>query len=163
MLTVAAYIGVGSNLSDRSFMIEKAKEQLSLHPKIKFLRSASIYETEPIGGPAQGRFLNTVWEIETDLSAQELLAYLLNIEEKLGRKRTQKNAPRVIDLDLLFFGDEVINQPNLQIPHPRLQERWFVLKPLWDLSADLVHPIFKRSVCEMLDEINASHQKPQKT
>ena len=163
MSTSIAYIGVGSNLGNRKAAIHKAQQNLSAHPKIRQLRSAPIYETDPVGGPVQGPYLNTVWELETDLSAQELLSLLLKIEEELGRKRIEKNGPRTIDLDLLFFGDEVIDEAGLQVPHPRLQDRWFVLKPLWDLRADWVHPIFKKSVCELLDRIDANHKKPQKT
>ncbi|MBI3999223.1 MAG: 2-amino-4-hydroxy-6-hydroxymethyldihydropteridine diphosphokinase, partial [Candidatus Omnitrophica bacterium] len=106
---------------------------------------------------SQGLYLNTVWEVETDLDAFKFMRFLLEIESSLGRKRAVKNGPRVIDLDLLLFGDQVINEPSLTVPHPRLQERWFVLKPLWDLRSDLVHPVFKKSVCKLLDQVNASH------
>ena len=157
-----AYIGTGSNLGNREAMIHSAKQKLLSHPKIKFLRSAPVYETDPVGGPAQGLFLNTVWELETELSAAQLIALLLKIEEELGRKRVEKNGPRAIDLDLLLFGDEVIDEARLQVPHPRLQERWFVLKPLWDLRADFVHPVLKKSVCELLSQVDAGHQKSQK-
>lgn len=183
-----AYLGIGSNLGDRSRFMEQAKELLSRSSKVRFLRSAPIYETEPVGGtPSQGKFLNTVWEIETDLTAEELLQVLHHIEHRLGRVRTVLNAPRVIDLDILFYGDCVIGwelgtgrRParghpalfqtsaecpragrlrvhRLVIPHPRLHERWFVLKPLWDLRADLIHPVFKKSVCELLDEVDENH------
>lgn len=186
-MSTLAYLGVGSNLGNREVMIETAKRLLSADPKIRLLRSAPIYETDPVGGPVQGPYLNTVWELETDLNAQGLMALLLETEEKLGRKRfarqttrrgpstkrcsdgsrhalwRKKNGPRVIDLDLLFFGDEVIDEPGLEVPHPRLQDRWFVLKPLWDLRSDLVHPVLKKSVCELLTEVDASHKKSQKT
>ena len=124
-----------------------------------FIQSAPLYETEPVGGPPQGPYLNTVWEVETPLEAKELLELLTQIELQFGRTREEKNGPRRIDLDFLFYGDEVINEPGLIVPHPRLHERWFVLKPLRDLRADLVHPIFKKSICELLDQVNASHQK----
>ena len=161
-MSTSVYLGIGSNLGDRGSLIKEACKELSAHPKIKFLKSAPIYETDPIGGPAQGRYLNTVWEIETQLSAKDLLVFLFQIEEKLGRKRAEKNGPRVIDLDILFFGDQVINQPGLEIPHPRIPQRWFVLKPLWDLRADLVHPVLEKSVCELLDEVDASHKKSRR-
>lgn len=157
------YIGVGSNLGNREAMIHAARQKLMARPEIKFLREAPVYETEPMGGPVQGPYLNTVWELETDLNARDLLTFLLEIEEGLGRKRTERNTPRTIDLDLLFFGDKVIKRPDLQVPHPRLQDRWFVLKPLWDLRSDLIHPVLKKSVCELLDQVHAGHQKPQKT
>lgn len=152
MLTTA-YIGVGSNLGNREETIEKAKEALSAFPQIRFIRSAPIYETQPIGGPKQGLYLNTVWELETTLDAEELLRVLSEIELHLGRTRAEKNGPRTLDLDLLLFGDEIVRQENLVIPHPQMQERWFVLKPLWDLRSDLIHPVFKKSVCELLDEV----------
>lgn len=152
-MSTAAYVGVGSNLGDRQETIQQAKQKLSNIKNIHFIRSAVIYETDPVGGPKQGSFLNTVWEIETELSAQELMAVLLKIESSLGRQRTEKNGPRTIDLDLLLYGDEVIHETELTVPHPRLHERWFVLKPLWDLRADYVHPIFKKSICELLDKV----------
>ena len=161
-MSTIAFIGVGSNLGNREVMIGEAQKSLSGHSKVRFLNSAPIYETEPVGGPVQGRYLNTVWEVETDLSAQELIAVLLGIEKKLGRERIEKNGPRSIDLDLLFFGDEIINTSGLQVPHPRLHERWFVLKPLWDLRTDYVHPVLKKSVCELLDRVDANRKKPQK-
>ena len=156
-MPTVAYIGVGSNLEHRDQNIQKAREAVFAHPAVRFLPSAPIYETLPFEGPPQGLYLNTVWEIETNLSAHELLSLLLTIENRIGRVRLEKNGPRLIDLDVLFFGDEIIQDPNLQVPHPRLQERWFVLKPLWDLRADLVHPILKKSVCELLDEVHENH------
>ncbi len=152
-MSVTAFIGVGSNLGDRQQTIQQAKEKISAVNDIRFLRSASLYETKPMGGPAQGLFLNTVWELETDLSAKELLSVISKLESDLGRIRSEKNAPRTLDLDLLFYGDEIIQEPNLTVPHPRLQERWFVLKPLWDLRSDWVHPVLKKSVCELLDQV----------
>ena len=150
-----AYIGVGSNLGNRKQTIERAKALLLKTPGVRFLREAPLYETKPVGGPeGQGMYFNTVWEIETTLSAQSLLKSLLAIETSLGRKRSGANSPRTIDLDLLFWGDEILNQSGLSVPHPRLHERWFVLKPLWDLRADFVHPVLKKSICELLDQVH---------
>ena len=160
MLTLA-YVGVGSNLGDRKHTIHEAERRLASNPEIHFLRSAPLYETDPLGGPPQGRYLNTVWELETALNAQEFMTLLLSVESHLGRKRFERNGPRSIDLDLLFFGDQVIREETLTVPHPRLHERWFVLKPLWDLRSDLIHPVFKKSVCELLDEVNESSQKSE--
>ncbi len=154
-----AFIGIGSNLGDRKKTIESAQRALSQSPGIRFIQSAPFYETEPVGGPPQGLYLNTVWEVETSLRAKPLLQLLLQIESQLGRNRKERNEPRTIDLDLLFFDDEVIEEPDLIVPHPRLHERWFVLKPLWDLRADFVHPVFKKSICELLDQVNAAHKK----
>ena len=156
-MPITAYIGVGSNLENREQIIQKAHQTLSAHPSVRVLRSAPIYETHPLGGPSQGLYLNTVWEVETDLSAREFLTLLLAIETQIGRVRVEKNGPRLIDLDLLFFGDEIIQVQGLSIPHPRLQERWFVLKPLWDLRADLIHPVLRKSICELLDGVHENH------
>lgn len=158
-MPTTAFVGVGSNLGDRERMILQAKKILSGHPKVRFLRSAPLYETGPMGGPPQGPYLNTVWEVETELNAHEFMALLLNVESALGRKRLGKNSPRTIDLDLLFFGDEVVEEVALTVPHPRLEERWFVLKPLWDLRSDWIHPVLKKSVCKLLDEVNEGSQK----
>ena len=101
-MSIPAWIGVGSNLGNRARLIAKVRELFCRESGIRFLRSAPLYETEPVGGPPQGRFLNTVWEIETDLTARGLLDLLLRIESNLGRKREHLNEPRVIDLDLLL-------------------------------------------------------------
>lgn len=152
-MSTTAFIGVGSNLGDRKQIIEQAQQKLSKTQGIHFIRSAPLYETKPVGGPEQGLFLNTVWELETDLTAQDLFKTLSQIESEFGRTRNEKNAPRTIDLDLLLFGDEIIREQNLTIPHPRMHERWFVLKPLWDLRSDYVHPVFQKSICELLDRV----------
>lgn len=156
-----AYIGVGSNLGSREANIEKAKEFLKKRNRIFFCRSAPVYETEPVGGPPQGKFLNTVWEVETDLSAEKLLEALAEIEKALGRTREVENGPRTLDLDLLFFGNQIQNFDSpaakkdfqLMLPHPKLHERWFVLKPLSDLSPELMHPVLKETVRELLTKI----------
>jgi 2-amino-4-hydroxy-6-hydroxymethyldihydropteridine diphosphokinase len=138
-------------LGDRERHLSAAREWLGAEPHVRFLRAASIYETDPVGGPPQGKYLNTVWEIETDLPPRELLALLQTVESKLGRSRHQKNEARTIDLDILFYDHRVLDEPGLTIPHPRMAGRWFVLKPLWDLASELVHPVFRKSICEMLD------------
>ncbi len=152
-MSITAFIGVGSNLGDRKQTIHQAEQKLSHVEGIRFIRSAPIYETQPVGGPKQDLFLNTVWEIETDLPARQLLNALFEIESDFGRLRLEKNGPRTIDLDLLLYGDAVIKEQALTIPHPRLHERWFVLKPLWDLRSDYVHPVLKKSICELLDRV----------
>jgi len=154
-VTTKAWIGVGSNLGDRKELIEEAKKRLSQHAQIDFKRSAPIYETDPIGGILQGKFLNTVWEIETDLPVGEFFDALSRTEKEMGRVRTvgRRNEPRTIDLDLLFFGNAVVHEPALTVPHPRLHERWFVLRPLSDLEPNLLHPVLKRTVGELLSEL----------
>lgn len=124
------YIGVGSNLGDRHKNIKEAIEKLQEVEDIKVKRVSSIYETEPVGGPRQPRYLNGVIEIETDMEPRQLLFAAQKIEKQLGRKRIQKDGPRTIDLDILTYGDRKIDEPDLKIPHPRMHEREFVLKPL---------------------------------
>ena len=163
MSLTTAYLSVGSNLGDRKRAIDNALKLLCRSSQVCFIQSAPLYETKPEGGPPQGPYLNTVWEIETSLEARGLLDFLLSIESELGRKRKEKNEPRLIDLDLLFFGDQVIQEPNLTVPHPRLHERWFVLKPLSDLRPGLIHPVLKKNICELLDRVNENCQSPRST
>ncbi len=146
------YVGVGSNLGDRAGFLEKAKSLVNQLPGTRVLRSSSIYETDPVGGPPQGKYLNAVWEIETSLSPHEIKEKLREIEAKLGRKRSFENAPREMDLDILFYGCQIIDEEGLRIPHPRLHERLFVLEPLAELAPDLQHPILKRKVEELLEQ-----------
>ena len=129
------YIGIGSNLGDRAKYIKSAIEKLKETRGIEVKRVSKIYETEPVGGSKQGKYLNGVIEIETHLEPRELMAELEAIEKQLGRERSVKNAPRTIDLDILLYGDKKINKPDLKIPHPRMYEREFVMKPLKELVA----------------------------
>ncbi len=149
------FIAVGANLGERKRQIDLAFKALGETSGIHSVKMSPLYETEPVGGPAaQGKYLNGVIEIETDLSPQDLLARLLEIEKSLGRERSLKNAPRTMDLDLLFYGDKIMEEPGLRIPHPRLHERTFVLKPLADLAPDFVHPLLKKTVKSMLKDLN---------
>jgi 2-amino-4-hydroxy-6-hydroxymethyldihydropteridine diphosphokinase len=131
---VTCYIGIGSNLGDRRSYVDKAIEYLKHNKDINFKRSSSIYETDPVSDIPQGRFLNGVLEIETVLKPLELLKELNRIEESLGRKRGVKNAPRTIDLDILYYGHEAVEEDGLIIPHPRILEREFVLRGLRELG-----------------------------
>ena len=128
------YIGVGSNLGDRQQNINKAIEELKRSKDIKFRRSSSIYETEPVSDIPQGKFLNGVLEIETKLAPRLLLEELNGIEKRLGRKRTVRNAPREIDLDILYYGQDVVEEDGIVIPHPKIAERDFVLRGLKELG-----------------------------
>lgn len=128
------YIGIGSNLGDRRSYIERAIRSIENNPCIRLRRASSIYETDPVGEVPQGRFLNGVLEIDTTLTPKALLKELNGIEESLGRKRAVKNGPRTIDLDILYYGEEVIDEDGLVIPHPRINEREFVLKGLRELD-----------------------------
>ncbi len=149
-----AYIGLGSNLGDRQDYILRAAEVLRQTPGLLALRMSRLYETEPVGGPPdQGMYLNAAARVETDLDAPELLAVLLDIEASLGRRRSEQWGPRVIDLDLLLFDDQVIDTPGLTVPHPRMHERRFVLEPLAEIAPELVHPRLDRSICQLLTSL----------
>jgi len=131
------YIGIGSNLGDRKKYIENAIEKLKNTEGVEVKKVSGVYETEPMGGPKQGKYLNAAIEIETGLKPRELLVKLQDIEKQLGRKRTVKNAPRTIDLDILLYGDNKIDEPDLKIPHPRMRGREFVIKPLKEIYAGI--------------------------
>jgi 2-amino-4-hydroxy-6-hydroxymethyldihydropteridine diphosphokinase len=150
------YLGVGSNLGLREEQLKKAKILLNYHLQIQFKKSSPVYETEPVGGPPQGKYLNAVWEIQTNLAPKELLYALQEIERSLGRKRVEENGPRPIDLDILFYEDQVVQDPDLVIPHPKIPLRWFVLKPLSDLAPNWIHPVLGKSIAEMLETCHAS-------
>ncbi len=127
------YIGIGSNLGDRQKYIDSAILKLKETEGVEVKRVSGIHETEPVGGPKQGKYLNGAIEIETHLEPREIMIKLQKIEKQLGRIRTVKNAPRTIDLDILLYGDKKIDEPDLKIPHPRMHEREFVMRPLGEL------------------------------
>src|SRR5437899_1439252 len=135
-MTVTAYIGLGSNLGHRQQHLDAAITALNRLPGIKDLRASAFWETAPVGGPpGQGHYLNAVVQIRTTLSPRELLDALMTVEQQQGRVRGQeRNAPRTLDLDLLLYGDEVINETDLVVPHPRMHERTFVLGPLAEIA-----------------------------
>ncbi len=134
------YLGLGSNLGERESMIRQALEALSQLPDTELVRASSLYDTEPVGDVDQPNFLNAVAELDTELSPEQLLWNLQLIEKRLGRERTRRWGPRTIDLDLLLYGDEVIEEDALRVPHPELTRRAFVLVPLVELEPTLVHP-----------------------
>ena len=121
-------------MGDRRANIDKAIKLVKLVKGVRFKRISSIYETEPVGGPPQGDFLNGVFEIETTVSPSRLLDELQKIEKNLGRRRRVKDGPRTIDLDILLFGNKKVNEKNLKIPHPRMHRREFVLRGLRELK-----------------------------
>lgn len=153
-------IAVGSNLGDRRKNLERARVLLEQTPGIRMLKTSSVRETEPVGGPPQDQYLNAVWLAETGLAPEKLLEALLATEKEMGRGKRERNAPRVIDLDILFFGDRVLHRPGLVIPHPRLAERIFVLEPLAELVPDWIHPKLKKTVRTLLEEVLEGHSKP---
>ncbi|HEY1368810.1 MAG TPA: 2-amino-4-hydroxy-6-hydroxymethyldihydropteridine diphosphokinase [Gaiellaceae bacterium] len=135
------YVALGSNLGDREQMLRSALEELAAEPGVELVARSSFRETDPVGFVEQPRFLNAAAVLETELGSRELLGRLLDVERRLGRTRTGPPlGPRTIDLDLLLYGAETIAEPGLQVPHPRLHERRFVLEPLVELEPDLVVP-----------------------
>jgi 2-amino-4-hydroxy-6-hydroxymethyldihydropteridine diphosphokinase len=161
-----AFIGLGTNLGDRAANYRQAIQRIGQLPDSRIVRHSSIYETEPVGD-VEGLFLNGVVELETEMPADVLMRRLLAIERTMGRKRSserksagsrRKYQPRVIDLDLLFFDQEIIRTAPLTVPHPRLHERRFVLAPMAELAPALIHPELNVSISELL----AALKSPQR-
>lgn len=154
-----AYLALGSNVGERHTNLARARGRLATGDA-RVLRASAIYETEPRDFIDQDWFLNQVVEIETSLPPEQLLAHLRSIELTLGRVPTHPNGPRVIDMDILFYGDAIVSTGSLEIPHPRLAERRFVLEPLAELAPDLRHPRTNVTVREMLAQVH--NQKVQR-
>lgn len=150
------YLSLGSNSGDRDILLARALERLA-SDDIRVVRVSAIYETEPRDFPDQPWFLNQIVEIETSLFPKQLLSRVQKIELGLGRVRNQWKGPRTIDIDILFYGNAIVSTPGLEIPHPRLTDRRFVLEPLAELTSDLRHPRTRQTVREMLAAV--SNQK----
>ncbi|MBI2884804.1 MAG: 2-amino-4-hydroxy-6-hydroxymethyldihydropteridine diphosphokinase [Candidatus Omnitrophica bacterium] len=151
------FLGVGSNEGDRAAQISLAAQRLSRIPGTRLIQMAPLYETQPVGGPPQPDYLNTVIEAETSLEPGALLAALRALERELGRVPSSVRwGPRPIDLDILLYDDLVMSTPALTIPHPRLHERRFVLEPLAQLAPDVRHPVAGRRIIELLAGLSAA-------
>ena len=159
-----AFIGIGTNLGDRLANYLEALERIGKLRQTRVVRQSSIYETEPVGDAVGGPFLNGAVEVETELTSEHLMQQLLAIERSMGRKRERTSKvqgrykPRIIDLDLLFFDKELIDTPKLQVPHPRLQERRFVLVPMSELAPALIHPRLNVSISELLAGLKSTQK-----
>jgi 2-amino-4-hydroxy-6-hydroxymethyldihydropteridine diphosphokinase len=160
MPKVDAYIGIGSNLGDRRDFCSRALGLLGMLPRSALTGYSSAYETEPVGDVG-GPFLNLVARVETQLPMHRLIEILLETERGLGRNLQNRSGPRTLDLDLLFYGDQVINKPEpngLIVPHPRVHLRRFVLTPLAELAPDLCHPVLSKTMSTLLAEVQDEHQ-----
>ena len=145
-----AYIGLGSNLNDRMANLNKAIELIEQDSRISALKRSSVYQTEPVGIKDQPLFLNMVLEVETEFSPFDLLHFLQEIERKMGRKKGKRWGPRNIDLDLLLYDEQIINNAELTLPHAQMHLRKFVLTPLAEIAKDKIHPLNKKTISELL-------------
>ena len=145
-----AYLGLGSNIGDKEAQITQALDRLAKVSTVK--RISPFYLTEPVGLKDQAWFLNCVAEVETEKDPEKLLSALQSIEKKMGKTKIKINSPRTIDIDILFYDNQVVNQKNLVIPHPRLHTRLFVLRPMMDLNPDFVHPVLKKTIQKLYTE-----------
>lgn len=152
---IVAYIGIGSNLGNREKNCLRAIELLEKRG-IPVKKRSSMYETEPWGIKDQPRFINMAIEIETFFEPGELLRILKEVEREVGRGVSFKWGPRIIDLDILLFGNIFLKEDNLEIPHPLLDKRDFVLKPLCEIAPDMIHPLLKVKICDLLKELGKS-------
>jgi 2-amino-4-hydroxy-6-hydroxymethyldihydropteridine diphosphokinase len=154
-----AYIGIGSNIGNSHHNCLDAVKRIGLIPGCDLKRLSNLFLTEPIGVEGQDWYINGVAEIETGILPHDLLKYLLGIESDMGRVRKEKWESRVIDLDILIYGEEVINDENLKVPHPFMHERRFVMSPISELAPDLIHPVIGKTMTELLKEIPEAEQE----
>jgi len=145
------YLSLGSNLGDRTAHLKTAIDHLGAFGEV--VAVSSFYETEPVEFVAQPWFLNCVVKLDTEKMPKQLLAGILHLEHEMGRQRRQKKGPRTIDLDILLFGNSIIQSPGLTVPHPAMHERRFVLEPLAEIAPELRHPVLKKTIQELREEL----------
>ena len=148
---VNVFLGLGANKGDRLKFLTDAVNELEKNPDIKVIKSSSIYETEPWGNKTLSKFLNSVIEIETELKSLELLQELKQVEKEVGRSGNEKWTDREIDIDILFYGSNIVHNPALDIPHSEVQNRRFVLVPLKEIAPEFIHPVLNKSIMELLE------------
>lgn len=153
------YIALGANLGDRERNLRNAYEYMGVSEDIHPLKISRFYETAPFGGPPQPMFLNAALELQTSLTPHQLLEKLQHIELRMGRIRKEKWGPRIIDIDILLFGDRIVEDDQLKIPHPLMHERIFVLEPLVEIAPDMVHPILKKTILQIYQEFKTFNQE----
>ena len=152
------YMSLGTNMGNREMYLEAVRKELP--PEVIILEESPIYQTEPWGYLDQPDFLNQVIAAETSLTPQELLVFIKGIEQKIGRKPSFRFGPRVVDIDILFFGDRIIQEKDLQIPHPRMKDRAFVLVPLADIHPELIYPGTDLSIADLLRDVDQTGVDP---
>ena len=150
-----AFIGAGANLGEPVRQVRQALDELQKSPGVRLLGASSLYRAQPMGTVPQPPFINAVFSLECGISAQDLLTLLLDVEQRMGRVRGERWGPRVIDLDLLFYDEAIISEQGLEVPHPRLHERRFVLTPLVEIAPDILHPVLKKSASDLLASLPA--------
>jgi 2-amino-4-hydroxy-6-hydroxymethyldihydropteridine diphosphokinase len=149
--TATVYLSLGSNQGEKLENLQKATDYISQRMRIE--RKSPIYDAAPMENPNQARFLNMCLQVTTGIPSNMVLFLLKGIEAKLGRLPGPANGPRIIDIDILLYGDEIVNTPDLKIPHPKMTEREFVLTPLAEIASNIIHPVTKKTIKEMADAL----------
>ena len=157
-----AYLALGSNLGDRDANLRAAVDAIAALPDTTLVQESPIYDTPPMGPQDQGAYLNSVIHIQTNIEPLALVGRLQQIETQLGRASREDRqhwGPRIIDIDIVLYGDQVIDEPGLTVPHPGMHERWFVLKPLADIASEAVHPLLDETVSQLLKALQIPETK----
>jgi 2-amino-4-hydroxy-6-hydroxymethyldihydropteridine diphosphokinase len=153
------YVGLGSNLGNRKKYLVSAIARIDSCREICVVNKSSFYETKPVGGPSQPDYVNCVIELDTETEPQSLLEEFKGIELELGRKPGTRWGPRVIDIDILLYGNKVINDSNLKVPHESMHKRIFVLEPLCEISPDFKHPVLRKTIFELLKDLKVPKKR----